>query len=166
MDRNSALLFGAVAVIIAIVGKKLINNAFLESLKSVLSSFVKSVEGFRPHPYWDNKRYSWGYGTQAPGPEGTITRDQAFEAMMAHLMTDYSRLRPMIKRDLSVNQWAALLSFSYNEGVGAAMKLVPDINGGSPLVLHDHWMLYIYADGEISEDLIERRNKEWELWQT
>ena len=28
---------------------------------------VQLFEQFRARPYWDVSRYSWGYGTQAPG---------------------------------------------------------------------------------------------------
>lgn len=166
MDRNDLFILGAFGLFIIVVGKKIINVAFKDQLTKVLASFIPSVEGFRSTPYWDSKRYSWGYGTQAPGPNGTISREQAFTDMFAHLMNDYSTLAPKITRALTVNQWAAYLSFSYNEGPGAALKLVPDINAGGPQALYDHWMKYVYADGVVNDDLVERRNKEWELWQT
>ena len=128
-----------------------------------LASFIPSVEGFRSTPYWDVTRYSWGYGTQAPGPTGSITREQAFSDMLQHLRDDYEYLAPLITTRLSANQWVALLSFSYNEGIGAALKLVPDINSGSA-GLHDHWMQYVYAGGAVNSNLVERRAKEFSLY--
>lgn len=129
-----------------------------------LASFIPSVEGFRPHPYWDVKRYSWGYGTAAPGSTGTITREQAFADMLTYLLADYVKLSARITRVLTVSQWTALLSFSYNLGVGDAYNLVPVINSGDDHALGIKWAKYVYADGVINDDLVERRGKEWGLW--
>lgn len=137
---------------------------FEKRLLNTLASFIPSVEGFSAHPYWDVSRYSWGYGTAAPGASGTITREKAFADMTAHLLSDYRYLKPLITRNLSVKQWAALLSFSYNEGPGNADNLVADINSGDDTALQAHWKKYIYAGGVASSDLIDRRGKEWALW--
>lgn len=129
-----------------------------------LASFIPSVEGFRSTPYWDVTRYSWGYGTAAPGSTGTITREQAFADMLTHLLADYVKLSARITRVLTVNQWAALLSFSYNLGEGNAYNLVPLINAGDNTALKIKWAKYVYAGGVVNPDLVERRGKEWDLW--
>jgi GH24 family phage-related lysozyme (muramidase) len=131
---------------------------------TILSDFIPSVEGFRSHPYWDKSRYSWGYGTAAPGATGTITREQAFADMLSHLMTDYERLLPRISRSLNAYQWASLLSFSYNVGVGNAYNLVEEINAGDWPALERNMKQYVYSGGEFDPDLVARRIKEWELW--
>lgn len=131
---------------------------------TILSDFIPLVEGFRAHPYWDKKRYSWGYGTAAPGATGTITREQAFADMLSHLLSDYERLLPRITRSLNAFQWAALLSFSYNTGVGNAYNLVEEINAGDWVALERNMKQYVYSGGEFDPDLVERRIKEWELW--
>jgi GH24 family phage-related lysozyme (muramidase) len=133
-------------------------------LISMLASFTPSVEGFIPHPKWDNKQYSWGYGTAAPGPTGTITREQAFADMLSHLLRDYATLSNKITRNLNVSQWTGLLSFSYNLGIGNALNLVPLINLGDDPALLVKWAKYVYADGVVSQHLIERRQKEINLW--
>lgn len=129
-----------------------------------LASFIPSVEGFRSSPYWDVTRYSWGYGTAAPGGTGTITREQAFADMLTYLLADYVKLSGRISRILTVNQWVALLSFSYNLGVGDAYNLVPLINSGDDNALAVKWNKYIYAGGVVNNDLVERRKKEINLW--
>ena len=129
-----------------------------------LASFIPSVEGFLPHPKWDYKQYSWGYGTAAPGATGTITREQAFADMLTYLLADYARLSSRITRVLTVNQWVALLSFSYNLGVGDAYNLVPLINAGDDNALAIKWGKYIYAGGVVNDDLVVRRQKEINLW--
>lgn len=133
---------------------------------SILSDFVPSVEGFRPTPYWDVSRYSWGYGTAAPGKYGTITRDQAFADMLTHLLSDYEQLKKRITRQLTAAQWAAYLSFSYNLGIGNAYNVVPEINAGDDDLLEREWKKYVYSSGEINPVLVDRRMKEWELWKS
>lgn len=135
-----------------------------DQLLNKLASFIPSVEGFRSTPYWDVSRYSWGYGTVAPGPTGSITREQAFADMVAYLMSDYAALSARITRPLAANQWAALLSFSYNLGIGNAYNLIPLINSGDTMALGVKWNKYVYAGGVINQYLVERRGKEWDLW--
>lgn len=138
--------------------------SFRERLINRLASFIPSVEGFSATPYWDVQRYSWGYGTAAPGASGTITREQAFSDMLTYLLTDYATLSGKVTRALSVNQWVALLSFSYNLGIGNALKLVPVINYGNDTALESEWLRYVYAGGKVSQDLVKRRKKEFSLW--
>lgn len=125
---------------------------------------IPEFESFRAHPYLDGSRYSWGYGTAAPGATGTITKEQALADMRAYLQGDYNYLSTLISRPLSGNQWAALLSFSYNLGAGSAANLVADINAGSDSVLEDHWKQYIYSSGSVNTNLVHRRNVEWQMW--
>lgn len=151
-----------------VIGAGLIAVTWLAMFKTrlinKLASFIPSVEGFRAHPYWDVSRYSWGYGTKAPGSTGTITRDQAFADMVSYLLSDYDLLKPKIHRQLTVAQWSALLSFSYNLGNDDAVDLVPYINAGDDAELSEQWMKYVHANGVVNSDLVERRKKELALW--
>lgn len=131
---------------------------------AILSSFVPSVEGFRSTPYWDVSRYSWGYGTAAPGKTGTITRDQAFADMLTYLMADYERMQKKITRSLTANQWAALLSFTYNLGYDDGYDIAPFINDGDDTRLEAEWKRYVHSGNAVNPDLVARRAKEWELW--
>ena len=142
----------------------LIWGSFKTRLINALASFIPSVEGFRSTPYWDVSRYSWGYGTAAPGATGTITREQAFGDMLSHLLNDYQTLSNKITRKLTIKQWTALLSFSYNLGIGNALQLVPVINTGTDNQLAEKWRKYVYAGGVINQDLVLRREKEITLW--
>lgn len=135
-----------------------------DRIVSVLAKFIPSVEGFKSTPYWDENRYSWGYGTRAPGASGTITREQAFNEMVAYLLSDYRYLSPKISRSLTVNQWAALLSFSYNLGNDDAVDLVPLINAGNTAALGYEWGRYVHSGGVRNPVLVARRQKEWALW--
>ena len=138
--------------------------SFKTRLINKLAEFIPAEEDFSPKPYWDVTRYSWGYGTKAPGSTGTITRDQAFAEMLSHLMSDYDVLRPQITRQLTVNQWTALLSFAYNLGIGNAFKIVGVINTGDDSALAAKWSQYVYAGGKVNSTLVARRQREIDLW--
>lgn len=152
------LLLGGVLIVFAL------GKSFKDRLLNKLASFIPSVEGFQGTPYWDVSRYSWGYGTAAPGATGTITRDQAFKDMTAYLLNDYAALSARITRTLTVPQWTALLSFSYNLGIGNAYNLLNNINSGDDTALAAQWRKYVYANGEIDQRLVNRRDKEINLW--
>lgn len=137
---------------------------FKTRLINKLAEFIPSVEGFRSTPYWDVSRYSWGYGTKAPGASGTITRQQAFAEMVSYLLSDYDLLKKHITRQLSVNQWAALLSFSYNLGNDDAVGIAPYINAGNDTALATQWMKYVHSGGVVNPVLVDRRKKEIVLW--
>lgn len=140
----------------------------MASIFSITDWLIPELEGFLAHPKWDAKQYSWGYGTKAPGPTGTITKAQALSDARDYLQADYAALRPLITRPLSPQQWAAYLSFAYNVGKGntstGAKALVADINANDDSVLEPHWKRYIYSEGVVSQDLVNRRNREWGLW--
>lgn len=152
------LFLGGVLLLFAL------GTTFRDRLLDKLASFIPSVEGFRSTPYWDVVRYSWGYGTAAPGATGTITREQAFQDMTTYLLNDYAALSSRVTRSLTVPQWAALLSFSYNEGIGNAYNLLANINSGNDAALAAQMRKYVYAGGVINDDLVDRREKEINLW--
>lgn len=131
---------------------------------TILTEYLPLLEGFSSKPYWDVKRYSWGYGTAAPGPTGSITRAQGIADAISYAMSDMDDLLRRITRNLNANQWAAYLLFAYNLGIGNAYNLVAEINAGDDTVLEREWKRYVYSGGEIDQALVNRRMKEWELW--
>ncbi len=143
--------------------------AALSLAKLKLKSFLPPLEGFSAFPYWDFKQWSWGYGTAAgfdknKKPAGSITKEKAMSDLLAHMEKDFSYLNKLVKPALNGNQWAALLSFSYNAGTGNADNLVPNINAKNWQALETQWKKYIYAGGEVKQALIDRRAKEWQLF--
>lgn len=148
------------------------DNELWKSIWAVLQTFIPDVEGFRSTPYWDNKQWTWGVGTRVPGsindqsqrPMKTINKPQAMDEAQAHLVTDFTILSKHIGMPLKVGQWAALLSFSYEEGLTAATRLIPDIMSGDISKIEAHWLQYIYAAGKPNEDIKARRKKEMLMW--
>lgn len=155
------MFFMGATILAAIVGAALIlPNLAISAAVNLIASF----EGFSPTPYWDVSRWSWGYGTAAPGQYGTITETAAKAQLRIHVIADYKKLKPLITVHLTTNQWAALLSFSYNLGVGNADNLIANINNGNTDALNEQWSKYIYAGGIVDSDLIARREKELSVW--
>jgi len=156
-------------ILVAVAALVLLPLVASNSEPMTAAQLIASFEGFRAHPYWDVSRYSWGYGTPAPGPTGTITRDQALAELQAHSAADLNYLQPMISRPLNANQWAALLSFAYNEGPGNADNLVNNINAGDDQALAAQWRLYnkvrdTAGNLVYSKTLADRREKELATW--
>lgn len=140
-----------------------------QSLFVQAGDFIAQFEGFISVSKWDYKQYSWGFGTKAPGPGLSITREQALQELNNHVQQDYTYLAPLVLVPLNNNQWAALLSFSYNEGPYNADNLVKNINNQDWDALGNQWQLYNKvqnADGSYftSADLVERRAAEWQLF--
>ena len=84
--------------------------------------------------------------------------------MVTYLLADYEILKKRITRVLSVKQWVAYLSFSYNLGTDDALDMVPYINAGNDSALSTQWMKYVHSGGQVNPELVERRKKELGLW--
>lgn len=160
--KNKKVLWVSLAAVAALI----LLSSFTSggNLFDMAASFIIPFEGFLSTPKWDNKQYSWGYGTAAPSSTGTITPEQARADLITHVQSDYAYLSPMITRNLSLYQWVALLDFSYQLGAGNAENLVDDINAGNDAVLEPHWKEYILVSGAVSQDSIDRRAAEWQEW--
>jgi len=168
-------------IVLAVVGailylkRKTVMKSF--DVWTELAKVVPQFEGFSSNPYWDVSRWSWGYGTRVPNsiddktkkPSGSISKIQAVAAMVAHLHNDFSYLDKLVKVQLDGRQWAALLSFSYNEGQGNADNLVANINASQWSALEKQWKAYNKARNDkgvlvVSKNLTDRRSKEWEIF--
>lgn len=140
------------------------------SYSGILKSFIPAVEGFSPVPLWDYSQWSWGYGTAAgfdPNvkPQGTITREKAWTEAAKVINNHYNQLKGYVNKKLTGNQWAALLSFSYNCGPGAAVKIIETINTGTTAAVVARMAKYVYAGGVYNTGLVNRRRKETDLYQ-
>lgn len=117
---------------------------------TVLKEFLAKYEGFSPTPYWDVRQWSWGYGTRAAPlgtkktekPNKTISKTAAWAESINHINEDYDYLKKLVKVQLNSNQWAALLSFSYNLGRGNADNLLNNINSNNLDALRAQWLSY------------------------
>jgi lysozyme len=159
-SEKKVLLIGAVLFIVALMFPNFIAGT---DMLTLAINTIKGFEGFIPVSRWDYKQYSYGYGNAASGPGISISQSDADNLLRQRVTDDYNTLKPLLTIPLNDNQWAALLSFSFNEGSGAAKLLIPDINNQSDN-LENHFKEYNIAGGVVNSDLVDRRDQEWQLW--
>jgi lysozyme len=88
------------------------------------------------------------------------TRDECMALLGASLLDHARKIEPCIRRDIPRHQAAAVLSWSYNVGSGAACgsTLVRKLNAGEPFCAElDRW---VYAKGLKLPGLVRRRAEE------
>lgn len=129
-------------------------------------AFIQNEERFSPKAYWDYKQYSIGYGTKASSANATITKDQALEALQAHVSKDLPYIQNLVTVPLTQNQVDALLSFSYNLGPGVLKnsKLIKLLNQGDYKGAAKAMLAYNKAGGKINKNLIRRRQAEMNMF--
>ena len=139
---------------------------------------VKRFEGFSATRYEDppgSGGYSIGYGHHILPHEDwqePITEAEATDAMLDDLencAAEITRLvKPEFLKDLTDNQYAALLDFVYNEGAGhfASSTMLRLINQGAIIRAGNEFPRWDYIAGEPSWDLLRRREMEEKLWNT
>jgi lysozyme len=136
---------------------------------------IKSFEGLFLKPYLcPAKVATIGYGT-IKYPNGTkvrltdaaITEAKAMEYLMFEINQKSKAIDPMLREDLTGNQFAALISFAYNLGEGALRQstLLKKVNA-NPLdaQIRGEFQKWIYADGKKLNGLLRRRNAEADLY--
>ena len=131
-------------------------------------NFVKSKEGFYEKSYWDYKQHTVGYGTKAKFPGEVISKQEAEIRLRAELDKAASQTNAILERkgitNLSQSQKEALMSFTYNGGVGMTQQLL-DGGGGRRdwSSISEGMKLYNKAGGKPLEGLTNRRNAEIEF---
>lgn len=150
----------AIALVLAIILMISKKGNIIAGLKNLLRKF----EGFSSKAYWDISRYSWGYGTAAPSSGAVITESDAMNEAVNFSIGQQQTLKNYLTVKLNTNQWIALLDFAYNLGTGNAIKLIKHINAGNEEDIKNVWNEYIYADGIVNSDLVERRAYEYNLY--
>lgn len=85
---------------------------------------VKLLEGFSATAYQDGKFCSIGYGHHGPDVSlgMTITQARAQELLEQDLLGVSEAIDPLVLAPLTQNQFDALVSFTYNVGVGSLKR--------------------------------------------
>lgn len=136
---------------------------------------IKSFEGLFLKPYLDPiKIPTIGYGT-IKYPNGkavtmqdpAITETQATEYLMHEVEMKASAVEKIVKVPLNDNEYAALVSFSYNVGSGALQSstLLKMLNAGADRkVVADQFLRWNKAGGKELPGLTRRRQAERSLF--
>ncbi|MGZ3753586.1 MAG: lysozyme [Mucilaginibacter sp.] len=139
-------------------------------------ALIKGFEGLELHAYLD-KAGVWtiGYGcTYYPGGKRVQAGDkleneqQASDMLMNVLSPFQGAVNSLVKVALTQNQYNAILSFTYNEGIGALTEstLLRDLNAGNYQGAADQFPLWNKITDPktgkkvVLDDLVKRRAKE------
>jgi GH24 family phage-related lysozyme (muramidase) len=143
-------------------------------------SLIENFEGLRltayPDPGTGGAPWTVGFGhtgsCEAIGIDHaveqgmTITQEQADKLLAADLEVFENGVNELVARNLTPNQFSALVSFAYNVGLGnlADSTLLRLVNAGNfkeAAAQFSHW---VYADGVVLPGLVRRRAAEAALF--
>lgn len=134
---------------------------------------IKQWEGLRTTAYKDVAGiWTIGYGHTAaagePKPKAgmKITEKRATEILMSDLGQYEQAVEDAVKVDINDNQFAALVSFTYNVGIGAFKKstLLKKLNKGDYDSVPTEIMKWTKAGGKRVQGLVNRRRAEGAIW--
>lgn len=130
---------------------------------------IKHWEGCVLHAYRDPVGiWTIGYGTTAGVKPGqTITKAQAIALLEKDVAKCATAVDSLVRVPLQDNELCALISLSYNIGIGALGKstLVRKLNAGRPRRdVADEFMKWVRAGGRVLPGLVNRRREERALF--
>lgn len=159
------------------------------TLSNSAISFILALETYQAEPFWDVSRYSIGYGNSYDSAKKmfgsditSITEEQAFQLFQAELVpTEEYMNRFFVKQGirLNQNQYDALISFTYNVGIGwttyqnaegswclLRTMLEDDPTTWTAERVKAAFGSWVMAGGQILEGLVQRRASEAEMFLT
>lgn len=147
----------------------------MNDAKSIAAKLIATEEGFRSHAYPDppgqTSKYSIGYGHQIRPGDGldinsVVDQPTAFGMLLSDLDLAANCVDNAVQVDITANERAALYSFTYNEGCHAfeTSTMLRDINNGDLGEASGEFDRWVYANGQISAALQQRRNDEQALF--
>jgi lysozyme len=135
-------------------------------------SLVKAQEGWVDHVYKDVAGHDTiGYGHLVKLGERfppTIFYEQGELLLKSDLEWAEEVVTASVKVPLSQNQFDALVDFTFNEGEGhfKGSTLLKLLNESNYIGASGEFKKWVYANGEVNEDLAARREKERQLFLT
>lgn len=129
-------------------------------------SFLKNEEGYRDKAYKDvGGKYTIGYGrtyndNNTPIQPNQITDKNQEDKWFNENIKKYEK--PFLKYNLPANQLEALVSYNYNTGKSKA--LTDKLDKGLPLTREDFSIATV--NGKLNKELLNRRNREYNLYST
>jgi lysozyme len=122
-----------------------------------------------PDPGTGGEPWTIGYGhTGGVTPGETITQEQAEEFLKSDVAGAETSVENLVEVDLTPNQFAALVSFTFNLGGGAlaGSTLLALVNSKEFDAAAQQFGRWVYADGQELEGLVRRRAAEAKLFLT
>ena len=135
---------------------------------------IKKFEGCKLSAYkdivgvwtigWGNTYYENGSKVQ---PDDKITQARAEALLLITVTKFWNEVKKVVKSNVNDNQFAALVSFAYNLGIGALNKstLLKLVNANpNDKQIANEFMKWVNAGGKPSNGLINRRSAELHLY--
>lgn len=134
-------------------------------------TLIKSFEGCELVAYADAvgvPTIGWGHTGSDVHLGLTITQEHADALLESDLRVFENGVNNLVARDLTPNQFAALVSFAYNLGLNAlaGSTLMRDVNAGEFPAAADQFGEWVSAGGHVLEGLVRRRAAERTLFTT
>ena len=136
---------------------------------------IKKWEGFMPEPYlcpagvptigYGNTRYE--NGDEVAMDDCSIDRERAEEILIHFVKEVSAQVHGVVKNELKPNQMAALISFTYNVGIGNLKRstLLKLINKGPENQnIQTEFKRWNKSNGKVLAGLTARRKEEADLW--
>lgn len=140
-------------------------------------NLIKEVEGWRACAYKDVAgKWTIGYGhlivandglcKPTPTTQCCITQAQGEALLKSDVKAATDCISRIVKVSLTDNEFGALTSWAYNIGCANASSstLIKKLNAGNKGEVCSELKKWIYAGGQVSQGLINRRNKECNLF--
>ncbi|PSO51060.1 MAG: hypothetical protein BRC33_01555 [Cyanobacteria bacterium SW_9_44_58] len=166
-------------IIASLSGKKVVSTGSVEGKgridlgedpdvsKKGLST-LKNFEGLRLNSYQDSAGvWTVGYGhTDTAKPGMSISRSRAKELLKRDLQRFEEAVAKKVDVPLSQSQFDALVSFTYNVGIGALSRstLLEKLNRGNYEGAQKEFKKWTHAGGRELEGLVKRRKAEARLF--
>lgn len=138
-------------------------------------NLIKQFEGFSGKPYLDSVGMpTIGYGfTYYPNGKRVTMNDSPISeehatTLLAEIIKPYEvGVDSMTRDDITQNQFNALVSFAYNLGVKSLQgsTLLKKVNRNpNDKTIRDEFLKWVNAGGKKLQGLVNRRNKEAEVY--
>lgn len=131
-------------------------------------SLIQHFEGVRLRAYKCSAGvWTIGYGHTAGVKEGrSIDSDTADRLLRGDVAMVEKQVEAVLRRPITQSQFDALVSFTFNLGIGALQKstLLKKVNEGDFATASDEFLKWNKADGKALEGLTRRRYAERKLF--
>lgn len=145
-------------------------------MKELAARIIKEFEGFSAKPYLCPANVpTIGYGStmykngeRVTMDDDEITEEQATEMLMDTIKSVEKQVKKVLTVKLKPHQMAALVSFTYNVGIGnfSNSTLLAWLNSNPDFTrIPEQFRRWNKGGGKVLNGLIRRREAEIELWE-
>lgn len=129
---------------------------------------IADFEGFRAKAYLcPADVWTIGYGHTGGVKAGmVISQDEAEKILWTDVLRLKNAIAPLVNVEVTQGQFIALLSFTYNVGIGNLSKstLLRELNKGNFVNAGNEFARWIYVNKQPLKGLMDRRAKEREIF--